>query len=161
GAALVGRDGLSNSDGLLNIQADGTTRAASSVMTVSNADGTRTYIIDLQSALASGAVTSTPATLSFDLIGFGNSQSQVSIRDIQLVRNPVALNETATTNEDASVTLNPLAADPISSGRTPVLQLVSNPAHGTLVTNADGTLTYTPDTHYFGSDSFQYSYTVD
>ena len=73
----------------------------------------------------------------------------------------MALNESASVNEDGSVNLNPLAGDPIGSGATPVLQLVSNPAHGTLVTNADGTLTYTPDSHYFGTDSFQYSYTVN
>jgi hypothetical protein len=73
GTALVGTDGLSNSDALLNIQADGTTRTASSVQTIVNADGTTTYVIDLQNALGSGAAT--PVTLSFDLIGFGNSQS--------------------------------------------------------------------------------------
>jgi hypothetical protein len=67
GTALVGTDGLTNSDGLLNIQADGTTHAASSVYKSVNADGTTTYVIDLQSALGSGAVTSTPAALSFDL----------------------------------------------------------------------------------------------
>ena len=162
GTSLVGTDGLSDSDGLLNIQANGTETDASIVSKSVNADGSTTYLINLQSAFASGAVTAGTATLSFDLVGFGDSQSQVSIRDVQLLQNPVvALNESATVNEDASVNLNPLAGDSISSGSTPVLQLVTNPAHGTLTQNADGTLTYTPDTHYFGTDSFQYSYTVN
>ncbi len=39
GTALVGTDGLTNSDGLLNIQADGTTHAASPVYKSVNADG--------------------------------------------------------------------------------------------------------------------------
>ena len=163
GKALVGTDGLTDSDGLLNIQANGTESDASVVSKTVNADGSTTYLIDLQSAFASGAATAAgTATLSFDLVGFGASQSQVSISDVQLIQNPViALNEAAAVSEDGSVNLNPLAADPITSGSTPVLQLVSQPAHGTLTQNADGTLTYTPDTHYFGTDSFQYSYTVN
>src|SRR5207237_1447249 len=35
--------------------------------------------------------------------------------------------------------------------------LVSGPSHGTLVLNADGSFTYTPDSDYHGSDSFQYA----
>ncbi len=162
GTSLVGADGLSNSDGVLNIQANGTESDASTISKTVNADGSTTYLVNLQNAFAGGAITAGTATLAFDLVGFGDSQSQVSIRDVQLVQNPVvALNENATVNEDGTVTLNPLAADPISSGSTPVLQLVTNPAHGTLTQNPDGTLTYTPNTHYFGTDSFQYSYSVN
>lgn len=135
GTALVGTDGLTNSDGLLNIQADGTTKTASSVYKSVNADGTTTYVIDLQSALGSGAVTSTPAALSFDLIGFGNSQSQVSIKDIKLLQTPLALNENVTTNEEASVNINPLAANPIAPGAAPQLNITQNPASGVLTQN--------------------------
>jgi hypothetical protein len=123
---------LSNTDGLLNIQADGTIKSASSVYKSVNADGTTTYVIDLQSALSSGAVTGTPAALSFDLIGFGNSQSQVSIRDIKLLQTPLALNENVTTKEDAAININPLAANPIASGVTPQLNITQNPADGVL-----------------------------
>ena len=35
--------------------------------------------------------------------------------------------------------------------------LVAAPAHGTLVFNADGSFTYTPDAGYFGDDTFTYS----
>ncbi|WP_162084669.1 tandem-95 repeat protein [Sulfuriferula nivalis] len=161
GTALVGTDGLTNSDSLLNIQADGTTHTASSVYKSVNADGTTTYVIDLQSALGSGAVTSAPAALSFDLIGFGNSQSQVSIRDIQLLQTPLALNEKLSTNEDAAVNINPLAANPIAAGTTPQLNITQQPANGMLTQNADGSYAFVPNTHFFGTDSFQYSYTVN
>ena len=142
GAALGGTDGLSQSDALLNIQTDDITRAASSVYKIANADGTTTYYLDLQNALGSGAVTGTPATLSFELIGFGNSQSQVSIKDIRLLQTPLALNESITTNEDASVNTSPLAANPIASGAAPQLQIVQNPASGVLAQNADGSYAY-------------------
>jgi hypothetical protein len=160
GTALVGTDGLSNSDGLLNIQADGTTHAASSVQTIVNADGTTTYVIDLQSALSSGAITGMPAALSFDLIGFGNSQSQVSIKDIMLLQTPLAVNENVTTKEDAAVNISPLAGNQIVAGTTPQLNITQNPANGVLTQNADGTFSYVPNTHFFGTDSFQYSYTL-
>ncbi len=161
GAALAGTDGLSNSDGLLNIQADGLAHAASSVYQSVNADGTTTYVIDLQSALGNGAVTGTPAALSFDLIGFGNSQSQISIRDIKLLQTPLAFNENVATHEDAPVNLDPLAADPVAAGAAPQLNITQNPASGVLTQNADGSYAYVPNTHFFGSDSFQYSYTTN
>jgi hypothetical protein len=33
---------------------------------------------------------------------------------------------------------------------------LSAPLHGSAVLNADGTVTYTPDANYFGTDSFTY-----
>ena len=35
--------------------------------------------------------------------------------------------------------------------------LSRGPAHGTVVANGDGTLTYTPAANYNGSDSFTYT----
>jgi hypothetical protein len=114
------------------------------VQTIANADGTTTYVIDLQNALTSGAAT--PVTLSFDLIGFGAAQSQVSIRDIQLLQTPPALNESVTTNEDASLNINPLAANPIAPGAAPQLNITQNPANGVLTQNAVGSYAYVPNT---------------
>lgn len=37
-----------------------------------------------------------------------------------------------------------LAFDLIRAGETPVLEIVTPPAHGTLTQNPDGTLSYTP-----------------
>ncbi|MBK6759016.1 MAG: tandem-95 repeat protein, partial [Moraxellaceae bacterium] len=57
---------------------------------------------------------------------------------------------------DGSLILNLLstANDIDSSTLTPVI--VSNPTHGTLVKNTDGTYTYTPEPNFNGSDSFTY-----
>jgi hypothetical protein len=47
GASLLGSDGLSRSDSFLNLQADGTQNLAGCVTCINNADGSRTYRVDL------------------------------------------------------------------------------------------------------------------
>ncbi len=87
GDSLVGAiPGLTGTDALLNIQADGRVRlaAAVSIEGVQNGDlldFTKPYdvSIDLSNLPASEA-----ATLLFDLVGFGEDDSQVSISDIKL-----------------------------------------------------------------------------
>ncbi len=54
GASVVGTDGLTLSDAILNIQSDGTEHKASSVRKVHNADGSDTYFVDLQQAVNNG-----------------------------------------------------------------------------------------------------------
>ncbi|MEL6645000.1 MAG: cadherin-like domain-containing protein [Pseudomonadota bacterium] len=43
------------------------------------------------------------------------------------------------------------------NGQTLILDSVTNPPNGTLVDNADGTLTYTPNPGFTGQDTFQYT----
>jgi hypothetical protein len=49
-----------------------------------------------------------------------------------------------------------LANDTDPNGFPLAAALVSNPAHGTVTLNADGSFTYVPATNYFGTDSFTY-----
>jgi VCBS repeat-containing protein len=70
---------------------------------------------------------------------------------------PVAVDDTATLNEDASAVINVLANDSDLDGDTLSLDSVTQPDHGTVAINADGTVTYTPDANYNGADSFTYS----
>ena len=53
-----------------------------------------------------------------------------------------AFGDTLTTSEDAAGTLNVLANDTFGAGAT--VTGVTNGAHGTVVNNNDGTVTYTP-----------------
>ena len=46
---------------------------------------------------------------------------------------------------------------PTSIGDTLTFTKASDPAHGTVVVNTDGTYTYTPAANYFGPDSFTYT----
>jgi len=73
--------------------------------------------------------------------------------------------DSVATSEDTVVSFNPITglnevggADNFdSAGR--VLTAVGSPSHGVVTFAADGTITYTPDTNYNGSDSFQYTVT--
>lgn len=74
---------------------------------------------------------------------------------------PVANNDTATTNEDTAVTISVLANDTDADGNTTILSetlaIATAPSNGTILVNEDGTLTYTPNLEFFGSDSFTYT----
>jgi hypothetical protein len=104
GASLLGSDGLTRSDAFLNLQADGTQNAASCVTCINNADGSRTYRVDL-----AGVPAGVAANLSFDLIGFGQNGSHVTVRDVRLSGLPQLHDDSATLLEDGSLAFNPFA----------------------------------------------------
>jgi VCBS repeat-containing protein len=78
---------------------------------------------------------------------------------VTVMVNPVAdiANDTATTNEDTPVTTNVLANDSFEG--SPSVTGVTQGAHGSVVNNNDGTVTYTPNADYNGSDSYTYTVT--
>ena len=69
---------------------------------------------------------------------------------------PVAVNDTGTLDEDADITINVLANDTDTDNATLSVSSVTQPAHGTVAINDDGTVTYTPIANYNGADSFTY-----
>jgi len=69
---------------------------------------------------------------------------------------PVATDDSVTTAEDAPITFNVLLNDQDAEGDALETAVITGPAHGSLVQNADGTFTYTPNANYFGADSFTY-----
>lgn len=70
---------------------------------------------------------------------------------------PVAVNDSASTDEDTAVTFNVVNNDTDVDGDTLTLAAVGNPANGTVTSNASGEITYTPAAGFFGSDSFSYT----
>ena len=70
---------------------------------------------------------------------------------------PTAVNDVASTAEDASVTIGVLGND--SDGGEGGLQLsgVGTVGTGTVVVNEDGSVTYTPKANFFGEDKFSYT----
>ena len=69
---------------------------------------------------------------------------------------PVANNDSAATDEDTPVTVNVVANDSDVEGDTLVVSAVTQGANGT-VTFAGGSVTYTPNGNFNGSDSFTYT----
>ncbi|HND51288.1 MAG TPA: Ig-like domain-containing protein, partial [Pirellulaceae bacterium] len=69
---------------------------------------------------------------------------------------PTASDDSATTNEDAGVTVNILANDGDADGQSLTPTVVTPPAHGTVTMNANGTITYMPAANYNGVDNFIY-----
>lgn len=72
---------------------------------------------------------------------------------------PVAVDDAYSMAEDTVLTQaapGVLANDTDAESNPLTAALVTGPAHGTLVLNADGSFTYTPDADWFGVDTFTY-----
>lgn len=72
---------------------------------------------------------------------------------------PIALDTTATTAANTTVGITVLDFSYQPAGGSLTTTAVTQGAHGTVVINLDGTVTYTPDTGYTGTDSFTYTVT--
>ncbi len=71
--------------------------------------------------------------------------------------NPTVINsDTATTGEDNSVVIHVLGNDTIAEGAEVTPTVVSGPAHGS-ATVVDGTIRYTPNADFDGTDTFSYA----
>jgi len=119
GQSVLGTAGLTHTDALFNLQADGTAYADVSVRVKGQAIGNGNTL-DLSEPLRitvdlSGVADGTALKLYFDLLGMGEANSRVRIDDVQLLTNlntePVAVDDDIATAEDTAVTLNVLAND--------------------------------------------------
>ncbi|MDH3262019.1 MAG: Ig-like domain-containing protein, partial [Acidimicrobiia bacterium] len=72
---------------------------------------------------------------------------------------PVANDDLATTDEEVPVTIDVLAndTDPDSALNPASTTITSGSSNGTLFNNGDGTITYTPNPNFDGTDSFTYT----
>ncbi|WP_299692465.1 Ig-like domain-containing protein [uncultured Tateyamaria sp.] len=112
-----------------------------------------------------GTVTFTPAP-NFNgpvvinyTISDGNGGTDSAIHTINVAPQgdaPVTVDDTAETDEDTPVTIDPLAndsdpdGDPLEISGTPVAE------NGTVTVNPDGTIEYTPDPDFNGTDTITY-----
>ena len=83
----------------------------------------------------------------------------ITVRDPSTAVNhsPIALSDNAATKAGLPVSGNVLTndTDP-DAGQSLTASLVTNPTHGTVVLNPNGTYTYTPNAGFVGDDSFTY-----
>lgn len=70
---------------------------------------------------------------------------------------PLAVDDTATTATNTAVTINVLENDSDPNGDTLTVVMLTSPSNGTAEINQDGTITYTPNTGYSGTDTFGYT----
>uniref|UniRef100_UPI0040486CD1 Ig-like domain-containing protein n=1 Tax=Flavobacterium sp. TaxID=239 RepID=UPI0040486CD1 len=72
-----------------------------------------------------------------------------------------AVGDINSTDEDNSVTFDPLANDTIVTGGYAVSLTADTPGNGAVTVNSGNTLTYTPSSNFFGTDTFNYTITVN
>src|SRR5690606_21403635 len=97
-------------------------------------------------------------TVSF-IVHDGNEDSATATKMVNVVAvntPPMAVNDLITVLEDTPITGNVLANDSDVEGNALVASLITAPSNGTVVLNADGSFTYTPNSNYHGLDSLQY-----
>jgi hypothetical protein len=126
------------------------TTAVSYGIAVVNADNTITFT---PAANFSGTVTFSYAWTDGTVTGYGNVT--VTINPVNDA--PIAGNDTGWVDEDSSVTLIVLENDSDVEGSTLDVTAVAQGTNGTVVLNANDTVTYTPDANFSGSDSFTYT----
>jgi large repetitive protein len=114
--------------------------------------GVITGTIDKAASQTNGGVYSVTVTADD---GKGGTVSQVFTWTI-INPPPVAVNDTASTNEDTPVNINVLATDSDPDGDTLTVTTASA-GNGAIVIRPDGTLDYTPNVDFNGTDTVTYT----
>ena len=91
--------------------------------------------------------------------GKGGSDTANLVITVNPVDDLTAVDDSATTDEDTPVSGTVATNDSTTSGGDLTFAKESDPSHGTVVVNPDGTYTYTPNANYNGPDSFTYTVT--
>jgi hypothetical protein len=123
---------------------------------VNNGDGTVTYTPDAD------FFGTDSYTYTIEDSDGAQATATVNITITSVNDDPVAVNDDDSVNEDDSVTTNVVANDnagPDNEDQTLTVVSVTQGANGSVVNNGDGTVTYTPDADFFGTDS--YTYTIE
>ncbi|MDY6793291.1 MAG: Ig-like domain-containing protein [Thermodesulfobacteriota bacterium] len=110
----------------------------------------------------SGSTAVSPTeTTTYTITVTGTQGSAVASTTVTVTNNPpIAVDDLASTDEDTPITaIEVLVNDSDPDDDTISISDFTQPSHGTTGSNGDGTLTYTPDADYNGSDSFTYTIT--
>ncbi|HEX3128414.1 MAG TPA: Ig-like domain-containing protein, partial [Thermoanaerobaculia bacterium] len=100
-----------------------------------------------------------PDTFTYTVKDPGNltSVGTVSVTVNPVNDAPVAVNDSAATNEDTPVTVSVRSNDTDIDGDTLTITAVTQGTKGSVTINAGATVTYTPNANVSGSDSFTYT----
>lgn len=143
------------SDAFVDADGDDLTYSAAGLpagIVIDPATGVLSGTIDNSASQVNGGIYTVTVTASDGNGGTVSTQFSWSITNPA----PVAANDTASTDEDTPVTIDVLANDTDPDGDA--LTVISASAtNGTVIRNADGTITYTPAADYFGTDTITYT----
>ncbi len=130
----------------------GTTDPANGSVVV-NGDGTVTYTPD------AGFVGTDTFDYTIEDPSGGTSTATVVVVVEDTGPNDPAtpVDDSATTDEDTPVVISVLDNDTDPEGDDLTIVDASEPTNGSIVVNPDGTITYTPDAGFTGTDSFEYT----
>jgi hypothetical protein len=141
-------------DGMINEVTVSIIMDASNGTTFENGDGTVTYM-PAPGFLGSDAFTYTVE----DDEGAVSNEATVTVEVTAGNQPPVANDDAATTSQDIPVDVNVVANDTDADGTIDetTVSIVMDGQYGTTFANGDGTVTYTPDPGFAGSDAFTYT----
>ncbi|MBP1663209.1 MAG: hypothetical protein H6Q19_349, partial [Bacteroidetes bacterium] len=115
------------------------------------------YIIKVDPSNTNGAYTT--SSLNSQTAQFTNIGVCEKVNNLGVLANLVASDDAANTATDIPVVINVLAND-VNGKPNPATVtttgLANQPANGTVQVNEDGTITYTPNPGFSGSDDFEY-----
>ncbi|MCA9514704.1 MAG: tandem-95 repeat protein, partial [Myxococcales bacterium] len=114
-----------------------------------NGDGTVTYVPE------DGYLGPDSFTYTID-DGTGRQASATITITVGPNRNPIAVDDEATVDEDGEVVIPVRANDSDPDGDTLTVVSASDPPHGTAVVTGDGDVRYTPDADFAGTETFTY-----
>ncbi|MGA7676648.1 MAG: Ig-like domain-containing protein [Rhizomicrobium sp.] len=152
---------INSPTGSLSANPSSIQQGSSSTLTWSSTNATSASInngVGSVTPVAGGSVNVTPSsttTYTLTLIGAGGTITRTAA--VTVNHPPVAVNDSVTTNENTAVTFDPRSNDSDSDGNALTITAVGSPSHGTVVNNSGTSVTYTPTTYYYGSDSFTYT----
>ncbi|WP_084555779.1 Ig-like domain-containing protein [Alkaliflexus imshenetskii] len=92
----------------------------------------------------------------YDSTGLMSNTARVTIQISDQA--PVAVDDAVTINEDETTIIHVLSndTDPQDNIDPTTVSIITQPTRGSAVPNPDGTITYTPNKDYYGTDSFVY-----
>ena len=156
GKSVLGSTGLTLTDDLLNVQADGTVFLAPGVTVSGLTPGGKldlsvSHVVTVDVSSVARALN---LSLDFTLVTFGTHAAAVSVGDIvgANAAGPVAVADSVSVDQGVPVLVDVLAND---GGVTLTIDSITQPAHGTAVIQS-GKVQYTSDPAYLGADAFTY-----